>query len=533
MFRNGLLLIACLFAAGLTAQRNAPQPVPTTRAETEALAATITVEDMRRHLNILAADNMEGRETGEPGQKKAAEYLRKQFAALGLPAIGENGGYFQTILFSRQKWSEIGLKVNGEDRRHLWEFSSAPSQNSSRPAVSIDELTFLGYGIDTDTYSDYREAGDLTGKHILIFAGEPTDKSGDFIVNGSNKPSAWADNETKLKKAKAAGVETVFMVDPDFKENTVAIRKETLDGRMKMAEATEAERETANVVYLSPQLAREIMGKKSKKVIKARKKLQKSGKLKPVTFPVDLVLTQEKSVKELVGENVLGFVEGRDPELKDEVLVVSAHYDHVGMRGDNVFNGADDNGSGTTTVLEIAEAFVKAKAMGKGPRRSVLFLLVSGEEKGLLGSKYYASHPVFPLENTIADINVDMVGRVDDEHADDPYYIYVIGSNRLSTELHDINERMNKEYTQLELDYTYNAEDDPNRYYYRSDHYNFAVKGIPSIFFFNGTHADYHQASDTVEKINFEKMERIGRLVFYTAWQLANQDRRIEVDVKK
>jgi Zn-dependent M28 family amino/carboxypeptidase len=126
-----------------------------------------------------------------------------------------------------------------------------------------------------------------------------------------------------------------------------------------------------------------------------------------------------------------------------------------------------------------------------------------------------------------------MVGRVDEEHADDPYYIYVIGSNRLSTELHDINERMNKQYTKLELDYTYNAEDDPNRYYYRSDHYNFAVKGIPSVFFFNGTHADYHQDTDTVEKINFEKMERIGRLVFHTAWQLANQDRRIEVDVKR
>lgn len=533
MFRNGLMLLACLLTASLAAQRNAPQPVPTSEEETKALAATIKVEDMQRHLNILAADDMEGRETGEPGQKKAAEYLRKQFEGLGLPAIGENDGYFQTILFSRQKWSEINLTVNGEKRRHLWEFSSAPSQNSSRAALSIDELTFLGYGIDTDTYSDYRDAGNLKGKHILIFAGEPKSKGGDYLINGSNKPSDWANTEAKLMKAKAAGVETVFVIDPDFKENTVAIRKETLDGRMKMAEMTEAERMTANVVYLTPQLAREIMGKMGKKVIKARKKLEKSGKLKPVVLPVNLVLTQDKSVKELIGENVLGFVEGRDPELKDEVLVVSAHYDHVGMRGDNVFNGADDNGSGTTTVLEIAEAFVEAKKMGKGPRRSVLFLLVSGEEKGLLGSEYYVSHPLFPLENTIADINVDMVGRVDPEHKDNPYYIYVIGSDRLSTELHDINERMNKTYTELDLDYTYNAEDDPNRYYYRSDHYNFAVKGIPSIFFFNGTHADYHQASDTVEKINFEKMERIGRLIFYTAWQLANQDRRIEVDVKK
>ena len=214
-------------------------------------------------------------------------------------------------------------------------------------------------------------------------------------------------------------------------------------------------------------------------------------------------LTQTKSVRELIGENVLGFVEGSDPQLKKEVLVVSAHYDHIGQRGDDIFNGADDNGSGTSTILEVAEAFVTAKKQGVGPRRSVLFLMVSGEEKGLLGSEYYASHPIFPLENTIADINVDMVGRVDKEHADNPNYIYVIGSNRLSTELHRINEGVNKEYTQLELDYTYNAEDDPKRYYYRSDHYNFAEKGIPSIFYFNGTHADYPQATDTIAKINF------------------------------
>lgn len=539
MFRTGSFLSVCLlatslFTAGLSAQRNAPQPVPTSEAETKALAATIKVDDLRRHLTILAADDMEGRETGQPGQKKAATYLRTQMERLGLPTIGEDDGYFQTILFSRQKWNAIELIVNGEKRRHLWEYASAPSENNSRSTTTIGELTFLGYGIDTDKYSDYRQAGDLRGKHLLIFAGEPRAKSGDFLISGTNQASEWGTStELKLKKAREVGVETVFIIDPDFKANVPGIRKETLDGRMKMAERTETDRVTANVVYLTPQLAREIMGKKSKTVIKARKKLEKSGKLKPVTFPVDLVLTQEKSVTELVGENVLGFVEGRDPQLKDEVLVVSAHYDHVGMRGDNVFNGADDNGSGTSTVLEVAEAFVEATKTGKGPRRSVLFLWVSGEEKGLLGSEYYASHPIFPLDKTIADINVDMVGRVDDAHLDDPYYIYVIGSNRLSTELHDINERMNKQYTDLELDYTYNAEDDPNRYYYRSDHYNFAVKGIPSVFFFNGTHADYHQASDTVDKIDFEKMERIGRLVFHTAWQLANQDRRIEVDVKK
>lgn len=533
MIRISFFLVAILCSLGLAAQKTGPlQQLTTTAEQAQALAATITVEDLTRHLTIISADDMEGRETGEPGQKKAAAYLRDQFRNLGLPAIGEDNGYFQRILFARQNWDEIDLKLDGESLRHLWEYASAPSQNSSRGTTAISELTFLGYGIDDPAYSDYT-GKDVTGKHLLIFAGEPKTKSGAYRISGTDSISVWSASDTrKLEIAKAKGAATVFVIDPDFKDNVRNIRQETLDGRMKMAEVAEAERTTANVVYLTPQLAKKIMGKAGKKVIKSRKKLEKSGKLKAVAIPVNLELTQTKTVKELIGENVLGFVEGRDPELKNEVLVVSAHYDHIGKRGDNVFNGADDNGSGTSTVLEVAEAFVTAKKQGLGPRRSVLFLLVSGEEKGLLGSEYYANHPVFPLENTIADINVDMVGRVDDEHADNPEYIYVIGSDRLSTELHRINEGVNEQFTQLELDYTYNAESDPNRYYYRSDHYNFAVKGIPSIFYFNGTHADYHQATDTIEKINFEKMAKIGQLVFHTAWQLANQDRRIVVDVK-
>jgi Zn-dependent M28 family amino/carboxypeptidase len=158
---------------------------------------------------------------------------------------------------------------------------------------------------------------------------------------------------------------------------------------------------------------------------------------------------------------------------------------------------------------------------------------VSGEEKGLLGSEYYSEHPVFPLENTVADVNVDMIGRTDQKHEGNANYIYVIGSNRLSTELHDINEAANAQYAHLDLDYTFNAKNDPNRFYYRSDHYNFARKGIPSIFYFSGVHKDYHQPSDTVDKIMFEKMEKIGRLIFYTAWELANREDRIRVNVKE
>ena len=231
--------------------------------------------------------------------------------------------------------------------------------------------------------------------------------------------------------------------------------------------------------------------------------------------------------KKIKGENVLGYIEGDD--LKDELIIVTAHYDHLGKHDSLVFNGADDDGSGTVAALEIAEAFMLAKKAGHGPRRSVLIMPVSGEEKGLLGSKYYADHPVYPLEKTVANLNIDMIGRLDDWH-DTANYVYLIGADRLSQELHDISEEVNKKHIGLNLDYTFNEEDDPNRYYYRSDHYNFAKNNIPVIFYFNGVHEDYHKTTDTVEKIDFQKIETITRLIFLTAWELANRDERIVVD---
>ncbi|MAD50045.1 MAG: peptidase M28 [Flavobacteriales bacterium] len=228
------------------------------------------------------------------------------------------------------------------------------------------------------------------------------------------------------------------------------------------------------------------------------------------------------------GDNIIGFIEGSD--LKDEIVVITAHYDHLGIKDSLIYNGADDNGSGTVAIMEIAQAFMLAKKEGYGPRRSVLIMPVSGEEKGLLGSKYYTDNPVYPLENTIANLNVDMIGRIDDYH-DNPDYIYLIGSDRLSTELHQISEEVNDKYINLELDYKYNDKDDPNRYYYRSDHYNFAKNNIPVIFYFNGVHADYHKESDTIEKIHFPKIEKISRYIFLTAWELANRNERIKLNV--
>jgi len=228
-------------------------------------------------------------------------------------------------------------------------------------------------------------------------------------------------------------------------------------------------------------------------------------------------------------ENVLGFIKGS--EKPEEVLVISSHYDHVGIdKEGNIYNGADDGGSGPMGLIEIAEAFKKAQKDGYTPKRSVLFLHLTGEEKGLLGSKFYTENPIFPLENTVANLNMDMIGRIDKEHAGNDNYIYLIGSDKLSTDLHKLSENVNSKYMNMDLDYTYNDENDPNRFYYRSDHYNFAKNNIPVIFYFNGVHPDYHKATDTAEKIEYEALKKRAQLVFLTAWEILNRDERLVVD---
>jgi len=227
-------------------------------------------------------------------------------------------------------------------------------------------------------------------------------------------------------------------------------------------------------------------------------------------------------------ENVVAFIPGS--EKPDEIIVLSAHYDHVGMDNGEVYNGADDDGSGTVALLEIAQAFQKAVKNGNGPKRSILFLHVTGEEIGLYGSKYYTENPLFPLANTVCNLNTDMVGRIDPDKADNPNYVYLIGSDKLSQGLHDLSENVAKEYSDLELDYKFNDENDPNRFYYRSDHYNFAKNNIPIIFYFNGVHEDYHKATDTPDKIEYELLQKRAQLIFQTTWEVANQEERITAD---
>ena len=230
-------------------------------------------------------------------------------------------------------------------------------------------------------------------------------------------------------------------------------------------------------------------------------------------------------------ENVVAIIKGS--EKPDEYVVITAHLDHVGVDDKGIYNGADDDGSGTVALLEIAEAFKKAADKGKGPKRSIVFLHVTGEEKGLLGSAYYADNPIYPLENTVVNLNVDMIGRIDPSRREkNRDYIYLIGSDHDSVDLHNLSEQTNAESVNMTLDYRFNDKNDPNRFYYRSDHYNFAKNGIPIIFYFTGTHADYHKVTDTPDKIEYDLLEMRSRLIFYTAWNIANREKRLVVDPK-
>ena len=245
---------------------------------------------------------------------------------------------------------------------------------------------------------------------------------------------------------------------------------------------------------------------------------------------IDTRITKE-NIDWVRTENVAAIIRGS--EKPNEYIIITAHLDHVGIEGDDIYNGADDDGSGSMALLEIAQAFKLAVLDGNRPKRSIVILHVSAEEKGLLGSRYYVENPLFPLENTITNLNVDMIGRTDPtRESDNDHYIYLIGTDRLSSMLHETSEKVNERTVNLELDYKFNAWDDPNRFYFRSDHFNFIKNNIPVIFYFSGTHEDYHMPTDTADKIRYDLLTQRARLIFHTAWEIANMNETIKVDVE-
>lgn len=493
------------------------------------ISTTISVKDLKDHIYTLASDEYEGRETGTDGNTKAANYIAGEFEKLGLPTIGHNESYFQPVAFTFTSWDKLTLDIGDLKYKLLRDFISFP-QYSINGDFDAEEIIFLGYGIDDVRYNDYNNV-DVRDKVLMVFDGEPTDANGISLITKSTEKSKWStDWQSKSEVAKKHGAKMLLIVSNDLKTMINDNRRQLVNRVTQLGDYSIKEQQGINTIFLSSKIAEEILGDKRDDVIMRRNKLTAGENVSLHTvIPSSIQSTYGINRNVLEGQNVMGYIEGSSK--KDEVVVVSAHYDHVGMKGDEVYNGADDNASGTTAVLEIAEALATAKKMKNGPKRSVLCLLVTGEEKGLLGSEYYASNPIFPIENTIVDVNIDMIGRWGKEYtSQEEPYIYVIGSDRLSQDLHDINEKNNRKYSQLLLDYKYNDEEDPNRFYFRSDHYNFAKHGIPAIFFFNGVHDDYHRLTDTVEKIDLNLMEHRTKQIFHTVWDLANRDDRIRVN---
>lgn len=498
-------------------------------------AALITPADAKKHLSILASDEFEGRETGKPGATKAANYIAAEFKKLGLKAP-VNGTYFQDIPMVESLAAAKTFTVNGKPFTlgNDFYFSGSPAAFSK----TFTEVVFVGYGISDEKWDELKGL-DLTGKVVVVINdGEPM-KDGKSLITGTETKSAWSLVRNKRIRALAAKNPALILAySPQVERALVSYKDYFTQPRIMLKSATEQKNTPVQTLNITAKIADALLSSSGKTIIQLRKQIDSTGKPGSVMVKSDVVLVAQPKITPVKAVNVLGYMEGKD--LKNEVLVLTAHYDHIGIvpesspdkTKDRINNGADDDGSGTTGVLEMARAFSKAKADGKGPRRSILFMTVVGEEKGLLGSEYYSENPVFPLANTIADLNTDMIGRIDKAHEADSNYVYVIGSNKLSTDLHKISEAANNTYTKLNLDYKYNDPADPNRFYYRSDHYNFAKHNIPIIFYFNGVHDDYHGVGDEVSKITFPMLAKRAQLIFYTAWELANRDKRPVVDVK-
>jgi len=474
----------------------------------EKYAQKINTKITKKHLSILASDKYEGRETGKRGAEMAAAYISREFKKLKLLAP-VNGSYLQQVSLIETSMFVNSFEVNKNVLNAGKDFQFNGSGEAR--TIQANELLFFARGTELELKQD-----DLSGKVVLI------------IHNGQT------DEITKRLSFLKSKEPALILVINSEKNNSSLWHNSgsSLSVKNGSRESFPIKVYNPPVIQINPEIANLILKNSGFNYEKT------TSINTPMLIKAELKLGYGPVQKEVLSSNVLGYLEGTD--LKNELLVYSAHYDHIGLNPDGmtdkVFNGADDDGSGTSGVLAIARAFSKAKKEGNGPRRSILFMMFTGEEKNLLGSEYYSLNPVFTMANTITNLNIDMIGRTDFIYRNTPdstNYIYLVGTDKLSTDLHKISDKANAEYTKLKLDYRHNAKDDPTQIYYWSDHYNFAKNGVPVIFYYNGKHEDYHKVSDEVNKINFNLLSKRAKLAYYTGWDLVNRDNRPVMDVIK
>jgi hypothetical protein len=484
---------------------------------------SITPGELRMHLEFLASQELGGRYTLSPSFAIAARYIATRLEAYGFKGAGEHGDFLQTfqVVSAKPDTAKSSLEITTGGKTSSYHFGDFYVGGGNSSAEG--EVVFVGSGISSPAQKHDDYAGmDVKGKIVLFVPGAPAG-----IDAGKLE-----ENESGQGAAKAHGAIGVLQVPPQRFLEVMNGKgfQERAAGRENVRLARDSDGNLPTLT-LGPALAESVLSAAGLD-LKNVYEMSRKGKLQPKKMDMSVKMEASMQLTHITTQNVAGILEGTDPVLKKEFVVFSAHYDHLktGSNGE-IYPGADDDGSGTTAILTIAHAMSLER-----PKRSVLVMFHAGEELGLLGSEYNTDYaPVVPLDKMVADLNIDMIGRskpagdndTADEHLTDANSVYLVGSNRISQELHQLSEDTNSQFQKMKLDYYYNDPDNPERIYYRSDHWNYAKHGIPVIFYFDGVHVDYHKPTDTVDKIDFAKMTKITRLVFETGWRIANLDHRL------
>ena len=494
-------------------------PVPTT-------VDAITPLELRMHLKFLASEELGGRYTLSPSFAVAARYLASHLEGYGFKGAGEHGEFLQTfqVVSAKPDTAKSSLEISGGGKANTYHFGDFYIAGAGGSGEAQGQLVFVGSGVSSPSQQHDDYAGlDVKGKIVLMVQGTPAGVD----------LSRLANNESGEGAARAHGASGILQVPPQ--RMLELMKNKSFQERAATRETVRLARDSDGklpMLTLGPDLAEGLLAAGGLDLKNIFESVSRKQKLQPRKLDISAKMAVSLQLTRTTTQNVAAILEGTDPKLKNEYVVFSAHYDHLktGPSGE-IYPGADDDGSGTTAVLTIAHAMSLER-----PKRSVLVMFHAGEELGLLGSAYNTDYaPVVPLDKMVTDLNIDMIGRskppgdkeLEDEHLTDANTVYLVGSDRISQELHQISEETNAEFQKMKLDYHYNDPNNPERIYFRSDHWNYAKHGVPIIFYFDGTHVDYHRPTDTVDKIDFAKMTKITRLVFETGWRIANLDHRL------
>jgi hypothetical protein len=524
------------------AQRTADKSKKTAVSVTTQRAVdSISANQLRNYLTFIASDEMEGRDTPSRGLDTTAKFLAMNLTSWGFQPTGDDGTFFQRIELRRDRADSGQTKVEINGRVLTAGTDYLPAGGSGNVS---GQLVFAGNGwfIKSKEIDAYKGV-DPAGKIAVIF-GTPNMSPRGVARADFGKPGE-GDFMGPSEYARSKGVVGLIYV-PDFQY--LANWQRTRQRIMERGSTVVAKFQTQTTstplpsIVISPEVAQSIFAgerQSASNIFNAS-----YGNTLPGAFVMNdtkkVTMNVASNTETVPTQNVVAVWEGSDPLLKAEYIALGAHYDHVGsgcppVGADTICNGADDDGSGTTALLGMAEALAKAPTR---PKRSVLFVWHCGEEKGLWGSRYFTEYPTVPLNQIVAQINIDMIGRSKKEGDTNPRNseltgpdaVYVIGSTMMSTELGELVNAVNKSYLNLGFDTRYDDPGDPNRFFYRSDHFNYARKGIPIIFFFDGVHEDYHRAGDSPDKIDYQKMEKVTRTVYMAVWEIANRAARLKVD---